>query len=106
MTSTASPSAASQIVRKSSPSTRISLSVFSVPAEDQHSPPPLSRPRKSADETVLKQWRHLREKTAAYQSCMKITFDHALFAGITAFIVLVVVMNGDAVARLNTLLAG
>jgi hypothetical protein len=37
---------------------------------------------------------------------MKITFDHALFAGITAFIVLVVVMNGDAVARLNTLLAG
>ena len=37
---------------------------------------------------------------------MKLSFDNILFAGIAAFIVLVVAMNGDAVARLNTLLAG
>ena len=37
---------------------------------------------------------------------MKITLDHALAAGFAALIVLVFAVNGDAVAKLNTLLAG
>jgi hypothetical protein len=71
-----------------------------------HTPPQLSSREKTFRATLLKQARNRRERSPSYESGMKITFDHALFAGITAFIVLVVVMNGDAVARLNTLLAG
>ncbi len=37
---------------------------------------------------------------------MKLTLDHLLFATITGAIVLVVAMNGDAIAQLNQLLAG
>ncbi len=35
----------------------------------------------------------------------KLTLDHLLFAALTAAIVLVILMNGDALAQLNTLLA-
>jgi hypothetical protein len=48
-----------------------------------------------------------RKSEARRQALMtKFTLDHLLFAALTGAIVLVILMNGDALAQLNTLLAG
>jgi hypothetical protein len=36
----------------------------------------------------------------------KLSLDHLLFAALTGAIILVVLMNGDAIGQLNTMLAG
>jgi hypothetical protein len=76
--------------------------------EDQHSLPPLSSRPDQAPKQRAGNVGDIRLKSEARRRApmTKLSLDHLLFAALTGAIILVVLMNGDAIGQLNTMLAG